>query len=104
MPSAASLPLESLPWEDLDRGVAQKKARDGTTTVRLVRFPASFAGETPCERGHVGFLMAGAAAWDIGGKTVKLAKGEAIVIPDGVPHRLFVGATDATFLFVENHK
>lgn len=96
--------LDGMPWEDLPQGVQQKKVREGHMTVRLVRFPAGFAGEAACTKGHSGYVLDGACSWDIGGKTVKVARGDAITIPDGPPHRVFAGAEAVTMLLMEFHK
>lgn len=88
-------------WEDLSHGVRQKRFREGKHTVRIVEFPAGFAGETPCMRGHAGYVLDGACSWDVGGKTVRMTKGDALTIPDDVPHRVFCGADPVTLLFME---
>jgi quercetin dioxygenase-like cupin family protein len=79
--------FDQLEWQSSQRGVRFKVAREGATQVRLVEFTPEFVERDWCEKGHVGFVLAGELEIVFSGQVARFSEGTALLIPAGPDHR-----------------
>ena len=60
-----------------------KVSRDDSKQLRLVEFTREFIEPDWCEKGHVGFVLAGTLEVDFRGQVITYPEGSGIFIPPG---------------------
>lgn len=79
--------FDSLPWQDLRDGVRHKVYCEGGRQIRLVDFSQVMGEPGWCERGHIGYVLAGSLDIAIrDGETHSYKAGDGIFLPAGSEH------------------
>ena len=78
--------FDQVAWESPQVGARFKVVREGSRQVRLLELSPEFVESQWCDKGHVGFVMAGELAIDFSGRVVRFPQGSALLIPAGAPH------------------
>jgi|ERR1041384_4459193 hypothetical protein len=75
--------FDALPWEKAALGARFKSFRDGARLMRIVEFTQEFIEPYWCEKGHIGFVIAGELELDFHGTLVRYPAGSGIMISAG---------------------
>jgi quercetin dioxygenase-like cupin family protein len=72
-----------MPWENGREGVRYKVYTEGARQLRLVEFDTSEGDPHWCDRGHIGFVLAGSLTIDFSGQVLAFSAGDGLFIPPG---------------------
>lgn len=75
--------FDSLDWQLMLPGARAKVYRNGSKQLRLVEFTSEFFEPHWCEKGHVGFVLAGMVEICFHGKVISYPEGSGIFISPG---------------------
>ena len=75
--------FDSMPWENGREGVRYKVYTEGARQLRLVEFATSEGDPHWCDRGHIGFVLAGSLTIDFNGQVHAFSAGDGLFIPPG---------------------
>lgn len=75
-----------------------KAVQEGAKHLRLVEFSHKFVEAHWCEKGHVGYVLAGELEVDFAGQLTRFPEGSALVIPAGPDHAHKARAVTPTVL------
>ena len=75
--------FDAMDWQDARPGVRFKVYAEGTRQIRLVEFATSDGDPHWCERGHIGFVLAGGLTIEVDGTTHAFAAGDGLFLPPG---------------------
>ena len=75
--------FNSMEWQPIRHGARFKMFQEGSRQIRLVEFTSGEVAPDWCTQGHIGFVLSGALAIDIGGRVVSFSEGDGIFIPSG---------------------
>lgn len=75
--------FDAIEWQSPQPGARFKLFRDASRQVRLLELSSEFVESEWCEKGHVGFVVAGELDIDFSGHVVRFPQGSALLIPAG---------------------
>lgn len=75
--------FDEIEWQSPQPGARFKLFREGSRQVRLLELSPEFVESEWCEKGHVGFVVAGELDIDFSGKVIRFPQGSALLIPAG---------------------
>jgi quercetin dioxygenase-like cupin family protein len=78
--------FDGIEWQSPGKGARFKAYRDGPRQVRLLELTPEFEEPQWCEKGHVGFVVAGELDINFHGRVVRFPQGSALMIPPGPQH------------------
>jgi quercetin dioxygenase-like cupin family protein len=81
--SAFKVDFEAMAWQEGREGVRYKVYAEGTRQLRLVEFATSGGDPHWCERGHIGYVVAGGLTIEVNGTTHTFAAGDGLFLPPG---------------------
>ncbi|WP_240375642.1 cupin domain-containing protein [Bacillus piscicola] len=71
--------------------------------LRVVTYPTGYEADHVCYDGHSFYITEGSIKMEVGEEVVEWKEGDAFIIPDDVPHRVFNPfASDAKVIVVDN--
>ena len=73
----------AMEWQDGRPGVRHKVYGEGSRQLRLVEFATSEGDPHWCDRGHIGFVLAGGLEIDFNGQVLSFSAGDGFFIPAG---------------------
>jgi hypothetical protein len=73
----------AMEWQDGRPGVRHKVYGEGSRQLRLVEFATSEGDPHWCDRGHIGFVLAGGLEIDFNGQVLSFSAGDGFFIPSG---------------------
>jgi quercetin dioxygenase-like cupin family protein len=102
--SSFKVDFDSLDWQPMLTGARTKIHRDGSKQFRLVELTAEFVEPHWCEKGHVGYVLAGVLEIDFQGKVVSYPEGSGVFIPPGAAsaHKARAVTPVVRFILVED--
>jgi len=95
------LEFAAMPWSPGGHPLERKKtAARGAT---LLEFAPGFADPAWCERGHVGYVLAGTLHVELEGGAETVAAGEGFALDPGTRHRASNPGAEPVRLFIVTH-
>jgi len=90
------IPFAELPWETVSPGLRQKIGPG----CRLLEHLPEHVEETWCTRGHRGYVVDGVLELELAEERILLGAGDALDIPEGLPHKGHVHPGGRALLFL----
>ena len=75
--------FDAMEWQEGRPGVRHKVYSEGSRLIRLVEFATSEGDPHWCDRGHIGFVLAGGLEIDFNGNVLSFSAGDGLFIPPG---------------------
>jgi quercetin dioxygenase-like cupin family protein len=96
--------FNGMPWQNGREGVRYKVYAEGARQLRLVEFTTTEGDPHWCNRGHIGFVLAGSLTIDFNGKVLAFSAGDGLFIPSGAAsaHRGVTIEPGTQLVMVEN--
>ena len=101
MLTQAALKFDSMPWVEVSDLARQKSVQLADRAIRILELKAGFAEPDWCQRGHVGFVIAGKLRIDIDGQEEVFSAGDGLLIPEGKKHRALPHDENVTLFLVD---
>ena len=102
--SIFKIDFDAMEWQASRPGVRHKVYCEGLRQIRLVEFATSEGDPHWCDRGHIGFVLAGGLEIDFNGKVLSFSAGDGLFIPPGATasHRGFAITPGTRLIMVED--
>lgn len=81
--SSFKVDFDSMEWRGGREGVRYKLYTEGARQLRLVEFATSDGDPHWCDRGHIGFVLAGSLTIEFNGQVLAFSAGDGLFIPAG---------------------
>lgn len=98
--------LSNAPYlpDGASNGTLSRWLQNDSIRMRIVTLPSGYEGDHTCYKGHSIYTICGFYKMELEDSVSEWKEGDAFIIPDGVPHRLFnPNSSEAKVIIFDNH-
>ena len=90
--------------DQASKGMVSRWLQHDSVRMRVGTLPAGYEADHICYKGHSIYVISGGFKMELEDSVLEWKEGDAFIIPDGVPHRLFnPSMVESKLVIFDNH-